>query len=97
MEKLQEASFNYCEKASDTDEMYDAFRAGVLWEREQPKECFIIMHQKKIYNNKIFFDYKEARNYIFMQNTKRTFKEVSEDEFKDVRYGATFYIQKLVS
>ena len=57
--------------------------------------AFVIMFQKKPLKNILFQSDKEARNYIKMQNPKRTFKEPKENVFVCSRYGTTFEIVEL--
>ena len=57
--------------------------------------AFVIMFQKKPLKNILFQSDKEARNYIKMQNPKRTFKEPKKNVFVCSRYGTTFEIVEL--
>lgn len=57
--------------------------------------AFVIMFQKKPLKNILFKSDKEARNYIKMENPKRTFREIKENVFVCSRYGTTFEIVEL--
>jgi hypothetical protein len=55
----------------------------------------IIMFQKKPLKNILFQSIEEARNYIKMQNSSRTFKEIKENVFVCSRYGTVYEIIEL--
>ena len=57
--------------------------------------AFVIMFQRGILDNVLFRSDKEARNYIKMRYSNRSFKEPKENVFICKRYGTTFTIVEL--
>lgn len=55
MTEVQKASFEYCEKANENDELYDAFEHGANWKEKQ----FNSLEARTERNSRVISDFME--------------------------------------